>query len=369
MGLADLVYPGALHTRFHHALGAMHLMQRTLANLSDKGHIISHQEYEAALMAIMLHDVGHGPFSHTLEGQLLQNHHHEFLTGLILDRLNVRFSGKLDLSISMFTNTYHRPFFHQLIASQLDLDRLDYLRRDSFFSGVTEGTVGADRIIKLFDIADDQLVVEEKGIYSIEHFLNARRIMYWQVYLHKTGIATDLMLNFIISRGRLLIQQGMLEKISRPLHRFLSSSYTVAELTDSPALLDDFLSLDDSDILYVMKSWQKSEDHILRFLCRSLLERKLFKIQMYDHVPEKEFDQHRKLLMSKPEISETDLPYLLHQGTVSNEAYVARDDKILIQRKNKTIVPIEEIADLPNIKAMSKIVVKHYLCWSNPISL
>ncbi len=363
MGLADFVYPGALHTRFHHALGAMHLMGRTLDNLRDKGHSISAEEYEAALLAILLHDIGHGPFSHSLEQILLPGTSHEELSVLLMQQLNEQFDGALDMTLQMFTGQYQRPFFHQLIASQLDVDRLDYLNRDSFFTGVSEGTIGAERIIKLLDLADDHLVVEEKGVYSVEHFLNARRLMYWQVYLHKTGLAADIMLAAIMQRARKLLAAGSLTEPEHLLY------FLVAERSGSSPdneWLARFSQLDDHDIWAALKQWQHHEDRILAYLCRSFLHRRLFKISLTNQPDEQAYNHHKQRLLTEG-VSNEELPYLLHTGEISNAAYIHTSKTIKMLRKNGEVVNIDEATDLPNIKAMSRIVRKHYLCWAKHI--
>lgn len=367
-GLADFVYPGANHTRFHHALGAMHLMSRALDNLREKGHSISGEEYEAALIAILLHDIGHGPFSHTLEHTLLSNVSHESVSLLIMKVLNKQFNNQLKLAIEIFIGTYQRPFFHQLVSSQLDIDRLDYLKRDSFFTGVSEGSIGSDRIIKLFDIVDDKIVVEEKGIYSVENFLNARRLMYWQVYLHKTGISVDVMLNNVLLRAKLLLTKKVEVQISNPLKLFLIGNIDLDTLDKNEQILDQFVQLDDYDIWTAIKSWANSKDKILSFLSKSIINRKLYKIKLGN----KPFTELKKLLKQKfidIGITEDELPFYLTEGSISNAAYMAHNQKIQLLKKDGSVVDIEKTADLPNIKAMSKIVTKYYLCWSNEVTL
>jgi HD superfamily phosphohydrolase len=368
MGLADLVYPGALHTRFHHALGAMHLMGRTLDNLRDKGNEISNQEYEAALIAILLHDIGHGPFSHTLEHTLLKKVDHEDLSLHIMMQLNQQFSGSLDLAINMFSGSYARPFFHQLVSSQLDIDRLDYLRRDSFFTGVSEGTIGADRIIKLLTLVDEEIVVEEKGIYSIENFLNARRLMYWQVYLHKTGVAADVMLRNIINRAKSLSQREKLVGSTAVFSRFLNHEYTFEDFNNTN-LMEDFTQLDDFDIWSSIKNWVHHKDPILAYLSRSLLNRNLYKIQLTNQPLVSQYNKFRQDFMADPQIEAANLDYFVSTGSISNAAYMASNQKIRILKKDRTVMDIEKTADLPNIKAISKIVTKHYLCWAKNVSL
>lgn len=367
-GLADYVYPGANHTRFHHALGAMHLMSRALDNLREKGHSISNEEYEASLIAILLHDIGHGPFSHTLEDSLLTNVSHEEISLLVMETLNKQFDNQLVLAIKIFTNSYERPFFHQLVSSQLDIDRLDYLKRDSFFTGVSEGSIGSDRIIKLFDIVDDNIVVEEKGIYSVENFLSARRLMYWQVYLHKTGIAADAMLKNILERAKGLIVSGTELELSQPLKLFLSNKIDLQTLSKNQATLDKFTQLDDYDIWAAIKSWTSSSDKILSSLSKALINRKLYKIKLSNEPLTALYENLEQQFLEQG-INREDISFYLTEGSISNEAYMAHNQKIRLLKKDGEVVDIEKTADLPNIKAMSKIVTKYYLCWSKEVTL
>ncbi|MCK5662223.1 MAG: HD domain-containing protein, partial [Thiotrichaceae bacterium] len=357
MGLADFVYPGALHTRFHHALGAMHLMSRTLDNLRDKGHDISAIEYESALLAILLHDIGHGPFSHSLEGVLIKNSSHEELSLLLMEKLNQEFSGGLTLALEMFTNKYHRKFFHQLISSQLDVDRLDYLNRDSFFTGVSEGTIGAERIIKLFDLVDDEIVVEEKGIYSVENFLNARRLMYWQVYLHKTGLAADKMLMKIIERARhLILANNPDPNLVSTIGPHLANEFRAEAFSDTATLIDEFSALDDHDIWCAIKKWQSCDDKILAYLSKSFINRRLFKIKLTGDSESTHNEKIVNELRDKTGLAEPDLSFLYDQGTVSNAAYIKTGQKIKMLKKTGEVINIDDATDLPNIKAMSRIV-------------
>ncbi len=370
MGMADFVYPGALHTRFQHALGAMHLMGRTLDNLRDKGNEISALEYESALLAILLHDIGHGPFSHSLEGVLMKNTSHEELSLFLMQKLNLVFSGGLSMALEMFTNKYPRAFFHQLISSQLDVDRLDYLNRDSFFTGVTEGTIGSERIIKLFDLVNDEIVVEEKGIYSVENFLNARRLMYWQVYLHKTGLAADKMLVKIIERARhLMLANNNDPKLDSSIRQHLLDESGPESNAETSLLIDNFSSLDDHDIWCSIKKWQHCDDRILAFLSVSLINRRLFKIKLTsEHEPSLNQDIIRDL-REKTDLQDADLSFLYDQGTVSNAAYIKSGQKIKMLKKTGEVINIDDATDLPNIKAMSRIVSKNYICWANEVIL
>ena len=288
LGLADLVYPGALHTRFHHALGAMHLMSQALRALQERGHLIWEPELEAAQAAILLHDLGHGPFSHVLESVLLPGVHHESITLAMMKELNRQMDGRLDLAIQMFEGVYPRKFFHQMISSQLDMDRMDYLNRDSFYTGVIEGSIGADRLIKMLDISQDQLVVEEKGLLSIENFLHSRRLMYWQVYLHKTLLSAQAMMAEILRRARELSSQGENLFATADFSRFLMNNFTLQDFEQNSDLLESFNSLDDNDVWASVKAWTKHPDIVLSTLCKGLLDRKLFKISFFNTVPGEE---------------------------------------------------------------------------------
>jgi HD superfamily phosphohydrolase len=363
LGLTDYVYPGALHTRFHHALGALHLMQQALGHLRLKGHEVSEAEFEGACLAILLHDVGHGPFSHALEFSLLKDIPHERLSLLLMEAIDKDMGGALQLAIQMFKNTYHRTFFHQLISSQLDIDRLDYLNRDSFFTGVSEGTIGADRIIKLLEIKDDHLVVEEKGIYSIENFLNARRLMYWQVYLHKASVSAECMLIGLINRAKHLAMSGEPLYASRALQTFLSRDCSLADFEQNPDFIHDFAQLDDYDVWGAIKLWQDYPDKILRNLSRGLLQRKLFKIKVHNGIfMGDEVKKWKKEVQDKFHLTKSELPYFFYQGSLSNAAYLSTR-RIHILTKKGEVVDIASAADLPNIQALTKIVKKSYVCF------
>ncbi|WP_209331490.1 HD domain-containing protein [Lunatimonas salinarum] len=369
LGLTDYVYPGALHTRFHHAIGAMHLMSITLDHLRNKGVEIDDQEYEAALIAILLHDIGHGPFSHALEFSLLQNIPHEKLSQLFLLDLNKQFHGQLDLALRIFNGNYERRFFHQLVSSQLDIDRLDYLQRDCFFTGVSEGTIGADRIIKMMAIKDDRLVIEEKGIYSIENFLSARRLMYWQVYLHKTTVSAEKMLINLILRAKHLQTSGESLPGSEALRYFLSNDLTIQDFTENCDVLPFFAELDDFDIWGALKLWQKSKDRILRNIATMFLLRRLYKITLSNQsFTEEELDHMRVRTKTKLKLSEEELPYFFAHGSISNHAYAAKESIYVLTKKGQ-VVDVAQAADLPNIKAMSKIVKKHYACRAKDLPL
>jgi HD superfamily phosphohydrolase len=370
LGLSDLVYPGALHTRFHHALGAMHLMGRVLQTLQQKGIEISEAETEAAQIAILLHDIGHGPFSHALEETLLREVKHESISYLFMRELNARFNGALELALQFFRNSYPRKFFHQLISSQLDIDRLDYLTRDSFFTGVMEGTIGVDRIVAMLNVYNDELVVEEKGIYSIENFLHARRLMYWQVYLHKTALSGERMLVNIIKRAQYLIQAGENLPASDALTCLLKIDYRIEDFTHSKELLDMFGQLDDHDIWGALKLWRNHADAILAGLCNRLLQRELFQIVLSSGpIRRSEVEKVRQEIRQVYGILQKDTQYLYSYGTVSNEAYVSGGKSINMLLRSGEVTDIAHASDLPSIKAISKIVEKSYLCWPKNISL
>ncbi len=370
LGLSDLVYPGALHTRFHHALGAMHLMSRVIKNLQLKGIDISKQEEEAALVAILLHDIGHGPLSHALEETLLQDVKHESISYLFMRELNKEFNGALDLAIQFFRNSYSRKFFHQLISSQLDIDRLDYLKRDSFFTGVMEGTIGVDRIIAMLNVHNDQLVVEEKGIYSIESFLHSRRLMYWQVYLHKTALSAERMMVNIIRRAQYLLQASEKLTTTDALGNFLLNNHKLSDFNENRELLDLFGQMDDNDIWGSIKCWRNHTDPILSGLCNRLLQRELFQIILStDPIKKSAVEKVRQEIHQVYGILRKDTNYLYSLGTVSNEAYVSGGKSINILTKKGEVLDIAHASDLPSIKAISKIVEKNYLCWPKNVSL
>jgi HD superfamily phosphohydrolase len=370
MGLNDFVYPGALHTRFHHALGAMHLMTVALHHLRSKGHSISNKEYQAMLMAILLHDVGHGPFSHALESSILRHSNHEEISLIIMQHLNRKFKGKLNTAIEIFQNQYPRKFLHQLVSSQLDIDRLDYLRRDSFFTGVSEGTISSDRILILLSVHDDKIVVEEKGIYSIENFLNARRLMYWQVYLHKTSVAAETMLVQLISRAQELTQKGLDVPGSPNLQIFLQRDVTSEDLQKQPEILEAYCQLDDYDIWGAVKSWQYHSDPVLSGISSNFLNRELFQIKIASEPFDKKTVQEiKQKVRAQLGASSQQVKYWVYQGKISNSAYISGHGGINILTKEGTVKDIAQASDLPNIKALSKIVKKYYLCWPKSLNL
>ena len=368
LGMTDFVYPGALHTRFHHALGSMYLMNESMINLKVKGVDISDEEHNAALIAILLHDVGHAPFSHALENELVVGLNHEQISLIIMNELNRQLGGALDLAIRIFNGTYNRRFFHQLVSSQLDIDRLDYLNRDSFFTGVVEGRIGADRIIKLLNVHNDELVVEEKGIYSIENFLSARRLMYWQVYIHKTTVGVEKMLIQIMRRIRAIGEETQLA--SHELNYFIKNTITQEMLAKDKDILDAFCFLDDYDILGSIKGWYHSKDKVVAQLCRMLLERKLFNVQLSEtKTHQTELENLKEKIAHAYQIDIDAADYFVVEGVKTNSAYIGGDQPINMLTKSGKIVDIANASDLPNIKAMRKIVKKYYLCWPKNLSL
>lgn len=366
LGMTHLVYPGALHTRFHHALGAMHLMSLAIEVLRVKGHVITAEEEEAATAAILLHDVGHGPFSHALEHSLVKGIQHEAISMALMQRLNLQFGGRLEMAISIFKGEYPKQFLHQLISSQLDLDRMDYLNRDSFFTGVSEGVISFDRIIKMFNLADGHLVIEEKGIYSIEKFLIARRLMYWQVYLHKTVIAGEQLLVKILKRAKELAIQGADLFATPALQHFLKQELTAANFFADPRHLELFTQLDDQDIFASVKVWQQHSDRILSMLCTMLVSRNLYKTEISNHQPDKSRVQilvdHAMLTYG---ITKQEAAYFVFTDQISNRAYQISggDSSIRILMKNLDIQDIAVASDLANLQSLDKTVRKHILCY------
>ena len=370
LGLTDLVYPGALHTRFQHALGAMHLMRRAIDTLRHKQVEISADESEAAQAAILLHDIGHGPFSHGLEDTLIPGVTHESVSYLIMKKLNKDFSGALDLAMKMFRNSYSRKFFHQMISSQLDIDRLDYLHRDSFFTGVQEGSIGVDRIVAMLNVHKDQLVVDEKGIYSIESFLHARRLMYWQVYLHKTAVSAERMLVNAVRRAQALVRSGKRLASSDSLGVFLEERVTIEDFQERQSHLESFARLDDHDLWGALKLWRSSDDKILSTLCEMLLTRNLFQIQLtQEPIGKAQLEKVRDGIVRTYSVLRRDASNLFSHGAVSNEGYIAEGQGINILMRKGNVVDIALASDLPSIKAISKIVKKSYLCWPKNVSL
>lgn len=362
VSLTHYVYPGAMHTRFHHALGAYHLMSKAIRVLQSKGVPITDEEAEGVSIAILLHDVGHGPFSHTLEHTLIQVHHEE-LSILFMEKLNEEFNGQLSLAIEIFKGTYHKPFLTQLVSSQLDMDRMDYLNRDSYFTGVSEGVIGYHRLIKMLNVHEGELVVEEKGIYSVEKFLTARRLMYWQVYLHKTVLSAELMLIEVMKRAKDLIEAGHDLPAPASLKFFLENRnlQAVDFHTRRDELLDRFTALDDTDIAAAVKEWQLYPDPVLVYLAGGLANRRLFRLE-FDHQPFTEEYRTRILtqLQQQPELPKEGLPYFFIEGKETNAAYSTSKDEIRILRKNGEVVPMSEMVDFG---IQPRLFVKYYLCY------
>ena len=356
LGLSSLVYPGATHSRFHHSLGAMHLMYRSLEVLKSKGQEISEDESKAAVLAILMHDLGHGPFSHALEAVLAEGIHHEHISMLMMQNLQKEFGKPIEMAIQIFTNQYPKKFLYQLVSGQLDMDRLDYLNRDSFYSGVSEGVVGYDRIINMLDVHNDNIVVEEKGIYSIEKFIVARRLMYWQVYLHKTSLVADLMLKNAVLRAKELSRTAKLNKdVSGNLNLFLTQNLSETNFAD---YIDNFAALDDYDIIQALKGWMQSDDKILSTLSTSIINRKLFSIEFL--ALEKADEKYNSL---KQHYSDEEMKYLVLKGAAQNNAYNPAKDNIYIKFKDGSIKEITDITEQWNIRSLSNPVVKHYIAY------
>jgi HD superfamily phosphohydrolase len=370
LGLTHLVYPGALHTRFQHALGAMHLMSSAIEVLRGKQNVISEQEAQAVCAAILLHDVGHGPFSHVLEDTIIENVSHEQLSSLIMNRLNQEFENALEMAIDVFNGNYPRQFFRQLVTGQLDMDRLDYLRRDSFFSGVTEGVIGSERIIKMLNVLDDKLVVEAKGVYSIEKFLVARRFMYWQVYLHKTALAAEKMLVSLLSRARSLALTG--SEVFAPPHLdfFLRQRVTLEDFEFRPEVLENFMWLDDDDIMSSIKVWVHHPDPILAQLSKDFINRKLFHIEIRNTPFETE-----ELTRLKQQVaacyhlkSDKEADFMFFDGVIANNAYSLEEESINILYHDKSLKDITEASDMLNLTVLGKTNRKYYVCYPKSVA-
>ena len=364
LGMTHLVYPGALHTRFHHALGAMHLMSLAIEVLRGKGHEVTKEEEEAATIAILLHDIGHGPFSHALEHSLVKGIQHEDLSMMLMEKLNAEFGGRLSPAITVFRGDGQKPFLHQLISGQLDLDRMDYLNRDSFFTGVSEGVISFDRIIKMFNVVDNQLVIEEKGIYSIENFLISRRLMYWQVYLHKTVIAGEQLLVKILARARELALQGESLFATPALHHFLVNDISPADFFSQEIHLQQFVKLDDQDIFTAIKVWQEHPDRILSKLCLMLTTRTLLKTEIsFEPTNTERLNMLRENVAAVYEINMEEANYFVFTDVITNRAYNADTGNINILLKNNTLIDIVKASDLSNLESLDKTVRKYILCY------
>ena len=364
LGLSSFVYPGAQHTRLQHSLGAMHLMGEAITQIRQEGHEITPPEAEAVRACILLHDIGHGPFSHTLEHSLVSEVSHEEISQWMMQKINAELDGKLDMALEIFTNRYPKRFLHKLVASQLDMDRLDYLSRDSFYSGVSEGIIGAARIIKMLNVHNDQLVVEAKGIYSIEKFLVARRLMYWQVYLHKTSVAAEQMLLNILKRAKELASTNEELFASPALHYFLYNQVNRIQFESSAEALNNFAMLDDSDLVCSIKVWSMHQDIVLSTLCRSFTDRRLFKVEINTESTDKlKKENMLKQYMSHFNVSEKEAAYFMGEEIVSTDTYSSEDDNINILFKDGTIKDIAEASDMLNITVLTKKVEKHFFCY------
>ena len=367
LGLTDYVYPGAQHTRFHHALGAMHLMSLAIESLRSKGHEITDEENFAAQAAILLHDIGHGPFSHALEHSIVNGLNHEELSLLFMRKLNTHFEGQLEMTIAIFTDTYHKKFLHQLLSSQLDVDRLDYLNRDSFYTGVAEGTVGSDRIIKMMEVVNGELVLEEKGIYSIEKFLLARRLMYWQVYLHKTVLSAENLLVNMLKRAKYLVQNGEVVFATKGLDYFLNSINSTYNENLDEEFIEHFSHLDDYDIFAAAKEWMSHSDRILSDLSSRLIERKLFKIRIDDQPFNQNEIESLKAHWQLKGNSEHEASYYIFTGEITNSAYKSGEEKINILLKNGTIRDVRDASDQLRLSVYSESIRKYFLCYPKEI--
>jgi len=364
LGLTSTVYPGAQHTRLQHSLGAMHLMGEAIAQLQLVGQEITPAEAEAARACILLHDIGHGPFSHTMEHSLVKGVSHEEISLWMMQKINREMEGKLDMALAIFTNKYPKKFLHQLVSSQLDMDRLDYLSRDSFFSGVSEGIIGAARIIKMLNVHNDQLVVEAKGIYSIEKFLVARRLMYWQVYLHKTSVAAEKMLMNILKRAKELASNGETLFATPALHYFLYNEINKQSFTQSEEALDHFAMLDDSDVISAIKVWSTHSDIVLSTLCKGFTNRRLFKVEIQSGaIDESKRQLYLKQYIDYFGVSAAGAAYFMGEEIVSTDTYTPQDDNINILYKDGSIKDIADASDMLNITVLTKKVEKHYFCF------
>jgi len=362
MGLSYLVYPGAHHTRFHHAIGAMHMMQRAVEVLRFKDVTISKEEENALYIAILLHDIGHGPFSHAMEHSIVEEVNHEAISLLFMNKLNEEFDGQLSLAIQVFKGHYQRKFMLQLISSQLDMDRMDYLKRDSFYSGVAEGNINSDRLIQMMNVVEDVLVMEEKGIYSIEKFLMARRLMYWQAYLHKTSLVAELTLTKALQRAKELLHKGIMIECSKPLKFFMEHKISLENFSNDS--LDTFAQLDDFDVISALKNWQHHNDFILSSLSKMIINRDLSKVKLNNEKFPKEVLLEMTTRFAKENnISEQEAKYFIFKGKIKNQAYNKDAEPISILKKDRTIEDVVEASDQLNLKALSKPVTKYFICY------
>jgi len=362
MGLSYLVYPGAHHTRFHHALGSMHLMRQVIQILRFKNVSISHDEEKGLLSAILLHDIGHGPFSHAMEHSIVSGITHEEISLAFMKALNAEFKGELDEAVAIFTGQHPKRFLNQLVSSQLDMDRLDYLKRDSFYTGVAEGNINAERLINMLNVHEDALVIEEKGIYSVEKFLMARRFMYWQVYLHKTGLVAEQLLIKILQRANEIYEQGTAIEASRALMFFIENNIDPSNFDEQ--VLSIFATLDDIDVLSAIKHWSHHEDLALSALCQMVLNRRLLKIKLKSSpIKEETVQAYLDQVKSHYNCSDHEASYFVFTGSIENTAYDLQDQKIHILRNNGKITDITKTTDHFNLKAMARTETKYYLCY------
>jgi HD superfamily phosphohydrolase len=364
LGLSHLVYPGALHTRFHHVVGATHLMSLAVETIRKKGFEITPEEERAVLLAILLHDIGHGPFSHALEYDIVNNVSHEKISGYFIQELAKVFGEDVERALLIFKNTYSKPFLHQLVSSQLDMDRLDYLNRDSFYSGVSEGIIGSDRLIDMFTVHDGNLVMEEKGIYSIEKFIVSRRLMYWQVYLHKTVVAAEFMLIHTLRRAKELIMRGDELFGSPALLFFLQNHITGKEFENNPEVLKNFALLDDYDILGALKIWQHCNDRVLSMLSSGIVNRNLFKIEISrEPYSEDRVALEKEIVKSNFKLSDDEVRYFVYTDVLSNKAYNENKQNINLKMKSGEIMDLSKASDNLNISALAQPVEKFFICY------
>ncbi|NMH88305.1 HD domain-containing protein [Flavivirga algicola] len=362
MGMSYLVYPGAHHTRFHHAIGCVHLMQQAVNVLRFKEVTISEEEEKGLYAAILLHDIGHGPFSHAMEHSIVNDVSHEDISLLFMEQLNEEFNGSLTLAIQIFKGEYHRKFMCQLISGQLDMDRADYLKRDSFYTGVAEGNINSERLITMLNVINDELVVEEKGIYSVEKFIVARRLMYWQVYLHKTGLVAEQLLIRVLKRAKELYNNGVTLAASKALLFFLENKIALDNFDADT--LDIFSQLDDFDIISAMKHWQYHDDFVLSNLSKMIINRDLLKIKLKNKIiKKKNLEKHIQSLINTYNMSEEEAKYFVFTGEISNQAYQLKHQGINILHKSGKIEDIVKASDQLNLKALSKPVTKYYICY------
>ena len=363
LGLTHMVYPGALHTRFHHALGALHLMSQAIETIKSKGHEITDEESLGALIAILLHDIGHSPFSHALEHSIVKGISHEKVSLLFMEALNTEFNGQLSVGIQIFKNEYPKKFLHDLVSSQLDMDRLDYLNRDSFYTGVLEGKIGAQRIIKMLDVHNDHLVIEEKGLYSIEKFIVARRLMYWQVYLHKTTLAAEQMLVNILKRAKELAVNDPNLFATPALKQFLTNNFTEKDFAENPEILQLFSKLDDYDIYASLKVWTDHEDVVLSRLCRGMVERKIYKIRLQkDPFEIEKTTPYLDKVRNNYNLPEKDLHYFAFTGKISNSAYNPDSEPIRILYRDGTQIELSLASDQLEVAVLSSPIQKNFFC-------